>query len=132
MDNFMRVKGEEPPFFAFYRCLCLVLFLIQCIILFGTENYNLKGQANYCTVKDSATEKELYLCAESKFDYGSFACNNVYADELETSTNKSSHFNTILWLHLISSLLCCFPPVSIALYFFSFIFMFVWRFSNIG
>ena len=62
MDNFIRVKvkeAEESPYSTMYRCLCLVLLIIQCIILFGTENYNLKGQANYCTVKDSATEKEL-------------------------------------------------------------------------
>ena len=62
MDNFIRVKvkeAEESPYSTMYRCLCLVLLIIQCIILFGTENYNLKGQANYCKVKDSATEKEL-------------------------------------------------------------------------
>ena len=134
MDNFIRVRvkeAEESPFSTMYRCLCLILLLIQCIILFGTENYNLKGQANYCTVKDSATEEELTLCAASKFDYTSSACMNVYADELDTSTNKSSHFNTILWFHLISSLLCCFPVVSIVLYVFSFILIF-WRFSDIG
>ena len=113
-------------------CICFVLFLIQSIILFGTENDNLKGQANYCTVKDSATEKELYLCAESKFDYESSACINVYGDDLDATTNMSFTFNSLLWFHLISSLLCCFPYVSIVLYIFSFFIIYGWRFSDFG
>ena len=45
-----------------YLCIHIVLFIIQCILL-SRENYDIKGQANYCTIKDSATEKQLHLCA---------------------------------------------------------------------
>ena len=101
MDNYGRIKGYEPSRIGPALTFGLVLLLIQCIILFSTENYNIKGQANYCTVKDSATEKELYLCAASKFYYRSSACFNVYDDDLEASTNMSFAFNSILWFHLI-------------------------------
>ena len=66
MDNYSSVSGENGgngKIGGFIRAYGIILFVYTSVVLFNTESYNLKGQANYCTVKDSATQDELYLCA---------------------------------------------------------------------
>ena len=131
MDDFSRVNGGSGGGVA-----CggygLIVFIITCIQLFGTEKYDLKGEPNYCTVKDSATPDQLYLCAAAKFDYKSSACIDVYGFNPETSTNMTSNFNGILWYMFITSFLCCIPCCNLVLSLVSFIMIYVDRFSLIG
>ena len=131
MDDFSRVNGGSGGGAACGGC-GFIIFVITCIMLFGTEKYDLKGEPNYCRVKDSATQDQLYLCAAAKFDYMSSACANVYGDNLETSTNMTSNFNGILWYMFITSFLSCIPCCNLLLSLVSFIMIYVDRFSLIG
>ena len=54
MDDFYKVNGGAGGSAACGGYGSIV-FIITCFMLFGTEKYDLKGEANYCTVKDSAT-----------------------------------------------------------------------------
>ena len=54
MDDFKRINGGNGGF-TVSSGYGLILFIITCIMLFGADKYDLKGEANYCTVKDSAS-----------------------------------------------------------------------------
>ena len=79
----------------------LMFSIVSGIYYFNIENHNELGQANYCRIRDDASETDLRGCASVHFNQALGTCPYVYLANENSSTYIHEKFNLILLLLFI-------------------------------